>query len=199
MLIVVGVTYFVVSNPWSGLLLVPLGLSTLSTVLSLVTSVQRSRVSLRGHRELVENWWPARWPSVDIFLPSAGEPLEVLDNTFAHVQRLFWRGRLTVYVLDDSARPEVRRMAHGRNFVYLTRPDRGHLKKAGNLRYGYEHSRGDHIAILDADFVPRRDFLQELIPYFDDPTVGIVQSPQYFDARVGMNWLQRAASLDARS
>jgi cellulose synthase/poly-beta-1,6-N-acetylglucosamine synthase-like glycosyltransferase len=192
-LIVIGVAYFVVSNPWSGLLLVPLGLSTLSTVLSLVTSVQRSRVSLRGHRELVENWWPRRWPSVDVFLPSAGEPLEVLDNTFAHVQRLFWRGRLSVYVLDDSARPEVRRMAHQRGFVYLTRPDRGHLKKAGNLRFGYAHSRGDHIAILDADFVPRRDFLHELVPYFDDPTVGIVQSPQYFDARVGMNWLQRAA------
>ncbi len=193
MLIVIGVTYFVVANPWSGLLLVPLGLSTLSTVLSLVTSVQRSRVSLGGHRNLVENWWPARWPSVDIFLPSAGEPLEVLDNTFAHVQRLFWRGRLTVYVLDDSARPEVEQMARRRGFVYLTRPDRGHLKKAGNLRFGYARSRGDHIAILDADFVPRRDFLHELVPYFDDPTVGIVQSPQYFDVRVGMNWLQRAA------
>jgi cellulose synthase (UDP-forming) len=193
MLIVVGVTYFVLSNPWSGLLLVPLGLSTLSTVLSLVTSVQRSRVSLTGHRTLVEGWWPARWPSVDIFLPSAGEPLEVLDNTFAHVQRVFWRGRLTVYVLDDSGRPEVEQLARRRGFVYLTRPDRGHLKKAGNLRFGYAHSRGDHIAILDADFVPRRDFLHELVPYFDDPTVGIVQSPQYFDVRVGMNWLQRAA------
>ncbi len=193
MLIVVGVTYFVLSNPWSGLLLVPLGLSTLSTVLSLVTSVQRSRVSLTGHRTLVEGWWPARWPSVDIFLPSAGEPLEVLDNTFAHVQRVFWRGRLTVYVLDDSGRREVEQMARRRGFVYLTRPDRGHLKKAGNLRFGYAHSRGDHIAILDADFVPRRDFLHELVPYFDDPTVGIVQSPQYFDVRVGMNWLQRAA------
>ena len=193
MLIVIGVAFFVVTNPWSALLLVPLGLSTLSTVLSLVTSVQRSRVSLDGHRKLVENWKPDRWPSVDIFLPSAGEPLEVLDNTYAHVQQVHWRGRLTVYVLDDSARPEVEQMARDRGFVYLTRPNRGHLKKAGNLRYGYDHSRGDHIAILDADFVPRSDFLDELIPYFDDPTVGIVQSPQFFDCRVGMNWLQRAA------
>jgi cellulose synthase (UDP-forming) len=193
MLIVIGVAFFVVNNPWSALLLVPLGLSTLSTVLSLVTSVQRSRVSLDGHRKLVENWKPDRWPSVDIFLPSAGEPLEVLDNTYSHVQQVHWRGRLTVYVLDDSARPEVEQMARDRGFVYLTRPNRGHLKKAGNLRYGYDHSRGAHIAILDADFVPRSDFLDELVPYFDDATVGIVQSPQFFDCRVGMNWLQRAA------
>ena len=32
--------------------------------------------------------------------------------------------------------------------------------------------------MLDADFVPRPDMLSELAPYFDDPTVGIVQSPQ---------------------
>lgn len=193
MLIVVGVASFVFANPWSWLLLVPLGLSTLSTVLSLVTSVQRSRVSLAGHRWLVNYWKPERWPSVDIFLPSAGEPLEVLDNTFSYVQQVHWRGRLRVYVLDDSARPQVAQMAGARGFVYLTRPDRGRLKKAGNLRYGYARSSGDLIAILDADFVPRSDFLDELVPYFDDPTVGIVQSPQFFDARVGMNWLQRAA------
>jgi cellulose synthase (UDP-forming) len=193
MLIVIGVTYFVIVNPWTALLLVPLGLSTLSTVLSLATSVQRSRVSLDGHRKLVASWRPTRVPSVDIFLPSAGEPLEVLNNTFAHVQQVVWHGRLTVYVLDDSGRLEVEQMARRRGFAYLTRPDRGHLKKAGNLRFGYAHSRGDHIAILDADFVPRSDFLYELIPYFDDPTVGIVQSPQFFDARVGMNWLQRGA------
>jgi cellulose synthase (UDP-forming) len=193
MLIVIGVTFFVVANPWSALLLVPLGLSTLSTVLSLVTSVQRSRVSLESHRKFVDNWLPTRWPSVDIFLPSAGEPLDVLDNTFTHVRRVTWPGRMSVYVLDDSGRPEVETMARSRGFAYLARPDRGHLKKAGNLRFGYARSGGEYIAILDADFVPRQDFLRELVPYFDEPTVGIVQSPQFFDARVGMNWLQRAA------
>ncbi len=193
MLIVVGIAYFVFANPWSALLLVPLFLSTLSTVLSLCTSVQRSRISVAGHRALVEGWEPEQCPSVDIFLPSAGEPLEILDNTFRWVEQVSWRGELTVYVLDDSARPAVEAMAHDRGFVYLTRPDRGHLKKAGNLRFGHAHSTGDLIAILDADFVPRSDFLDELVPYFDDPTTGIVQSPQFFDIRVGMNWLQRAA------
>jgi cellulose synthase (UDP-forming) len=193
MLIVIGIAYFVVSNPWSALLIVPLFLSTLSTLLSLCTSVQRSRVSLSSHRRLVDGWNPAECPSVDIFLPSAGEPLEVLDNTFAWVQQVRWRGELTVYVLDDSDRPAVEAMARARGFEYLARPDRGHLKKAGNLRYGHGCSRGDLIAILDADFVPRSDFLDELVPYFDDPATGIVQSPQFFDVRAGMNWLQRAA------
>jgi hypothetical protein len=41
--------------------------------------------------------------------------------------------------------------------------------------------------------VPRPEYLHDLLPYFDDPTTGIVQSPQYFDAVRGMRWLQRCA------
>ena len=44
--------------------------------------------------------------TVDVFLPSCGEPLAVLDNTFRYVSTMTWRGLKTVYVLDDSAREE---------------------------------------------------------------------------------------------
>jgi len=47
--------------------------------------------------------------------------------------------------------------------------------------------------ILDADFCPRPDFLRHLVPYMDDPAVGIVQSPQYFDSGENLNWIQRTA------
>jgi cellulose synthase/poly-beta-1,6-N-acetylglucosamine synthase-like glycosyltransferase len=137
-----------------------------------------------------------RSPRPSAFPPGAGrhrEDLRVLGNTYHYVSQLAWPGPLTVYVLDDSARDLVRELAEQHGFVYLSRPNRGHLKKAGNLRYGFQHSRGDFIAIFDADFVPRPDFLFELAPYMDDPTVGIVQSPQYFDVDRQMNWLQRAA------
>jgi len=192
-LIVISVGFFVSDHRWAMFLIAPLVFSTIATTLALVTTMRRSRVSLTGHRALVAGWAPDRLPSVDVFLPSAGEDLSVLDNTYRHVQRLRWDGPLTVYVLDDSARPEVAALARDRGFTYLTRPDRGHFKKAGNLRYGYDHSGGDLIVIFDADFVPRPDFCHELAPYFDEPTTAIVQSPQYFDVHPGMNWLQRAA------
>ncbi len=90
--------------------------------------------------------------------------------------------------------PRSQELAERHGFVYRTRPNRGELKKAGNLRFGYEQSHGDLILILDADFVPRHDMLTELAPYFDEPDVGIVQSPQFFDTHAkGMNWLQRCA------
>jgi cellulose synthase/poly-beta-1,6-N-acetylglucosamine synthase-like glycosyltransferase len=192
-LIVISVTFFVLRRMWAAWLLIPLLISTAGTTVSLFTSSRRRRISLKGHRALVENWMPDSIASVDVFLPSAGEDLRVLRNTYHYVSQLAWPGHLTVYVLDDSARDVVRELAEQHGFVYLSRPNRGQLKKAGNLRYGFQHSRGDFIAIFDADFVPRPDFLFELAPYMDDPTVGIVQSPQYFDVDRQMNWLQRAA------
>src|SRR5215213_1960119 len=192
-LIVISVTLFVLRRMWAAWLLIPLLISTVGTTVSLFTSSRRRRISLEGHRALVETWIPKYIASVDVFLPSAGEDLRVLQNTYHYVSQLVWPGPLTVYVLDDSARDVVRELAERHGFVYRSRPNRGHLKKAGNLRYGFQHSRGDFIAIFDADFVPRPDFLCELAPYMADPTVGIVQSPQYFDVDRQMNWLQRAA------
>jgi cellulose synthase (UDP-forming) len=171
----------------------PLALAAVYATLSLRSTTFRRRVELASHRDLVASWAPAVVPSVDVLLPSCGEALELLRNTYEHVARLRWHGGLRVLVLDDSARPEVARLAREFGFTYLTRPDRGHMKKAGNLKFGLEHSAGDLVLILDADFCPAADLLNELVPYFDDAGVGIVQSPQYFDSRSPLSWLERGA------
>jgi hypothetical protein len=77
-------------------------------------------------------------------------------------------------------------------FGYLRRPDRGWMKKAGNLRHGFRRTDGEFLVIFDADFCPRRDFLYELMPYMSSD-VAIVQSPQYFRTRRDQGWLERGA------
>ena len=68
------------------------------------------------------------------------------------------------------------------------------FKKAGNLRHAYLRSHGDFIVVFDADFCPRPDFLTELLPYaLEDVRVGIVQSPQFFEASPDKNWLENGA------
>lgn len=168
-------------------------LNLIYALVSAATGLRARRVNLDDHLLKVSAPRPERYPSVDVFLPSAGEPLDVLDNTFRHVAALEWPGRRTVLVLDDSGRVDVELLAMQYGFEYHARPDRGRMKKAGNLLYGYNRSSGDLIAIFDADFCPRTDFLLELVPYMDDPCVGIVQSPQYFQTHGSMNWLQSAA------
>ncbi|MCW2622497.1 MAG: cellulose synthase [Frankiales bacterium] len=152
------------------------------------------RISLVDHQAITELWAPTRYPSVDVFLPSAGEDLAVLNNTYRHVAAMHYEGDVEVLVLDDADRPEVAALAASYGFTYHVRPDRGVMKKAGNLKYGLEHSGGDLIVIFDADFCPRADFIVELAPYFDEfADVGIVQSPQFFDSHKQMAWLQRCA------
>jgi cellulose synthase (UDP-forming) len=165
-------------------------------VVSLIVNSNTKNFDLRSHCRLVAGWRPIQYPDIDVFLPSAGESLDILRNTWNGVQNMIvhYPGNVFVYSLDDSASPDVARLARTYGFIYESRPNRGEFKKAGNLRHGFVVSRSPFIAIFDADFKPRPDFLKELLPYFDaDPRVGIVQSPQYFNVSLNQGWLERGA------
>lgn len=172
-----------------------LAINVISTVLSLATGISRRRVTWRSHQELAAQWSPPStgFPSVDVFLPTCGESLEILQNTYGNVSAMAWPGELTIHVLDDADRPEVADLAEDFGFRYIVRPDRGHLRKAGNLRHAFSVSSGEFVVIFDADFCPRHDFLAHLMPYLDDPQVAIVQSPQTFATTERMGWVERTA------
>lgn len=152
--------------------------------------------SLSAHRRKVTSWNPRRYPDVDIYLPICGEDLEILENTWRAVAKLIraYPGRAIAYVLDDGADAAARRMAAYMDFAYIVRPNRGWYRKAGNLRYAFQRTSGEFFLILDADFTPRADLLVELLPYFDDPDIAIVQSPQFFRTTPEQTWVERAGS-----
>lgn len=137
---------------------------------------------IKKHNRLVKRFWKAgNNPSVDVYLPICGEEMDILRNTWKYISQLEYPNK-EIYVLDDSKEDldEHRRLAEQYGFHYMSRPNRGEMKKAGNLKYAFERTSGDFIAIFDADFAPRAEYLRELIPYMSDRKVGIVQSPQYF-------------------
>ena len=84
-------------------------------------------------------------------------------------------------------------------FSFLTdirRDNAPELKKAGNLRYAFARTSGEAIAILDADFCPRADFLKETVPYFNhDASIGILQTPQFFRFRDEQTWIEQGAGV----
>lgn len=187
---------FVFANQEMWLFGLFLGFSVVYFVISAIVNFNTSDFSRKRHQEIVANWHPEKMPSVDIFLPSAGESTNVLLNTWSGVIRMArsYSGQVKIYCLDDSGRKEVELLAGQLGLKYLSRPDKGVFKKAGNLRYGFQNSSGDLIAIFDADFRPSKDFLNELVPYFSsNPRVGIVQTPQYFEVAQFQNWLERGA------
>lgn len=184
------------ATPWFWLFIPFLAFTVVYYLISRWVHGFNETFDLKGHRALVRAWRPERYPTVDVFLPVAGEPIEVLHNTWTHVARLRdqYPGEVTPYVLDDSDSPELAQMAVDFEFVYGTRNNRGWFKKAGNLQFGFRNSDSDYILILDADFAPRSDLLDELLPYMEnDPKLGIVQSPQFFRILDSQNWIERGA------
>jgi cellulose synthase (UDP-forming) len=179
------------------LALAPLVIFTLVYfVISMISNAGTRGFDMAAHQRLIREWRPQDYPALDVFLPVCGEPIAVLGNTWAHVCQLIsaYPGTATGYVLDDGDSEQARQLAKSLGLTYVVRPDRGRMKKAGNLQYGFGQSAGEFILILDADFAPRADLPAEIMPYFSaDPSLGIVQSPQYFHTEGPMSWIERGA------
>lgn len=164
-------------------------------LLSLPVNFGGRGFDLTAHVLRVKAWRPASFPEVDIYLPVCGEPSAVLRNTWAGVFELVhaYPGVVRAFVLDDGPSAEARAMSESFGFTYLQRPNTRQYKKAGNLNYAFGRTSAPLLVVFDADFRPRSDFLAETLPYLDDPTVGIVQTPQYFRVSPGQTWVERAA------
>jgi cellulose synthase (UDP-forming) len=127
----------------------------------------RKRESLKANRVY----------SVDVFITTINEGVELLRNTASHVLKMDYPH--ATYLLDDGRRPEVEALAREMGIGYLTRPDnRG--AKAGNLNHALSKTEGELVAVFDADGIPRMDFLSKLVGYFNDQKVALVQTPNAF-------------------
>lgn len=146
----------------------------------------------------VKNSFSGPYPSVDVFLPSCGEDLVVIRNTFKYVRKLYYEGSIKVFVLDDCKdihhNTALENMAVEFGFEYIYRENKGELKKSGNVRHAFAQTSGELILILDADFAPSADFLCETVPYMDNKKVAIVQTPQFFEITEDQTWVQKGAA-----
>ncbi len=136
---------------------------------------------------------PATFPEADlpfvtIQLPIFNEQF-VIGRLIEAICRLDYpRDRFEIQVLDDStdetikvASEIVERYAAGfvgmppQPIVYLHRTNRSGYK-AGALDKGLDVARGDLIAIFDADFVPPREWVMQVVHHFAEPQIGMVQT-----------------------
>lgn len=150
--------------------------------------------------------WPWRRPRFASIHASARRPIFVLIPTVNEGQSVlmptiegavearrryleaFPDDRVTIVVCNDSRVAgfenwrEVEDLAHRLGVTCITRAVGGG-NKAGNLEHVRQamNATGDAlVAIFDADQIARPDFLLKTVPHFADPTVGWVQTGQYY-------------------
>ena len=128
---------------------------------------------------------PTGWPlhidgeevSVDVLITVYGEPIEVIRRTAEAAKAV--RGAHNTWILDDGKSDAVRDLAARLRIGYIRRLT-NHGAKAGNVNNALTVAKGDFFVILDADFVPQPDFLEETLPFMVDANVAFVQTPQTY-------------------
>ncbi len=91
--------------------------------------------------------------------------------------------RIQIQVLDDSGDDTCKIVdqavaalcRQGLDAVVVRRTERTGFK-AGALDAGMLTATGELVCIFDADFMPRPEFLRQLVPHIQDPKVGCVQA-----------------------
>ncbi len=122
-------------------------------------------------------------PHVTIQLPLYNEPYvaeRLIDNI---VKMEYPRDRFEIQILDDSTdvttelceKKSAFYREKGIDIRVIHRSDRSGFK-AGALAEGLAQTKGEFVAIFDADFMPNAQFLKNTLPYFHDKKVGVVQT-----------------------
>lgn len=122
-------------------------------------------------------------PHVTIQLPIFNEKY-VVRRLLKAVTEMDYPGKLLqIQVLDDSTDDTARlveELVHiyqtkGFDMVYIHRQDRSGFK-AGAMQNALKSATGDFVAIFDADFIPPKDWLRNMLPHFAEKQIGCVQS-----------------------
>ncbi|MBN1084091.1 UDP-forming cellulose synthase catalytic subunit [Erwinia aphidicola] len=121
------------------------------------------------------------WPTVDVYVPSYNESLDVVRDTVLAAQCIDYpRDKIKIYLLDDGKRSEFARFAADVGVGYITRDDNRHAK-AGNLNHAMKITKGELICVFDCDHVATRTFLQATVGAFlKDKKLALLQTPHYF-------------------
>lgn len=168
---------------------------------------QRRRKAVRaGQRAVIERYRRVmpeeNWPRITTQLPLYNE-ITVARRVIEAAARMDYpRGLHEVQVLDDSTdgtRAVVDQVAaelcaQGYDVKVVRRPTREHYK-AGALAHGLRTATGEFVGVFDADFVPPRDFLRQLIPLFAGrPDVCVVQG-RWGHLNADESWITEGLSL----
>ncbi|MCX7550910.1 cellulose synthase family protein [Xanthomarina sp. F2636L] len=126
---------------------------------------------------------PNEIPLVTIQLPVYNE-IYVMERLLENISKIEYpKDKLEIQVLDDSTdeslestRLLIKNLKKtGIDIVHICRTNRTGFK-AGALKEGLKVAKGEFIAIFDADFLPKSNWLQQTVLYFKDKKLGVVQT-----------------------
>jgi len=131
-----------------------------------------------------------KYPKVSLHLPIHNEPPAMVRKTLEALAKVDYP-HLEVLVMDNNTkdpaiwepvRDDCERLGSMFRFFHL---ENWPSFKAGAINHALEQTAPDAeiIAVIDSDYILSPDWLNSMVPYFDNENVGFVQSPQDYRDR----------------
>jgi len=146
---------------------------------------------LLWHRRLARRFRPIapvkleRWPKVSLHLPLCNEPPEMVRETLNSLAALDYPDLEVLVIDNNTSDPGLWKPVADACLILGPRFRFFHVDqvagfKAGALNLVLKETdpAAEIVAIIDSDYVVRPDWLRNLVPYFADPKIAIVQAPQ---------------------
>lgn len=114
--------------------------------------------------------------TVDMLTTSCpGEPRHMIIRTLKKMVAVKYPH--TTYLCDEGDDPLLKAACVKLGVVHVTRTEKVNAK-AGNINNALKQATGDITIIMDPDHEPVPEFIDRVLPYFEDPKVGYVQCTQ---------------------
>jgi len=111
-----------------------------------------------------------------------GEPYDMIENTLKAMVAV--RYPHTTYLCDEGNDSYLKKLCEDLGVIHVYRGEIKRDAKAGNINYALtHHATGEIAIILDPDHIPIPSFIDQVLPYFEDPQIGYVQSIQAYSNR----------------
>ena len=129
-------------------------------------------------------------PMVSIHIPAYNEPPELVEKTLRALANLDYPN-FEVILVDNNTPQEATWQPLtticqqlGFKCLHLDKWP-GYKSGALNFALAMTDPRAEIVGVIDADYVVQPEWLRRIVPYFEDPSVAFVQTPQdYRDAAV---------------
>ena len=142
----------------------------------------------------------ARWPMITVFIAAHNEEKVVAGCMAALLNTDYPADRLKIIPVNDRSSDSTRSIIDGYALRYPTRicpfhRTEGKDGKSAALKDALQFAVGDIAIIFDADYVPGRGLLKQLVAPFFDPEVGAVMG-RVVPMNSGANLLTRLLDLE---
>lgn len=142
----------------------------------------------------------ARWPSVTVMIPAHNEEAVIAHALEALMTVDYPREKLQIMPVDDRSTDRTAEIIeeYARRYADIVKPihrTAGDAGKAAVLRYATPFADGAILLVFDADYIPGRGLIKQLVAPFFDPEVGAVMG-RVVPFNVERNLLTRLLDLE---